>query len=116
VLKISNAPRIVVQSRPRTAPCDLARNLKKLEQGCEIVSSVSASGARVTYTLSYPNKVTQTFRDTADKRGHSLHVFNVVAAPSLGTASVIVRVTVSAVLRDGTPLHPATTRFQIRRR
>jgi hypothetical protein len=115
VLRIANAPRTVVQSRARTVPCNLARNLRRLERGCEIVSSVSASGARVTYTLHYPNKMTQTFRDIADRRGHSLHVFNVVVVPPSAAASVVVRVTVTAVLRDGTRLHTATTRFRVSR-
>jgi hypothetical protein len=115
---VHNRPRTVKGGR--TTSCDLTTNLHQLQSGCEIVSSVSRARASVMYTLSYPSVagqagVHQTFKDTADFRGHSLHIFNVPYLPPMGAThgslETIVRVTMVATLPDGTTLYTGTTRF-----
>jgi hypothetical protein len=93
--------------------------MKKLESGCEIVSSVSARGARVVYTVTYPGpqNLRQTFTDRADLRGHSLHIFNVPYLPPVGSMhgapATIARVTVAATLPGGGTLKAGATRFVV---
>jgi hypothetical protein len=116
VLVIHNSPRTVVGGRSR--PCDLAGNTKGAnERGCEIVSSVSAAGAMVTYTLTYQDGSTQRFVDRADSRGHSLHPFNVVYRPSAHKGHkphrVAARISVQADLPAGTVLGPVYVRFAV---
>jgi len=117
VVVVHNAPRTVTGGR--LASCDLLPNLKKLEPGCIVISSISGSRARVVYTLTYPgtNGPTQVFTDTADFRGHSLHIFNAVYLPPAGAAhgspSTVVQVSVSATSQDGTTLQAGTTRFTV---
>jgi hypothetical protein len=97
----------------RTHACDLAKNTNGAKQrGCEIVSSVSAPGATVTYTLTYADGSSQHFTDTADRRGHSLHPFNVAYRP---TARSVARITVQATLPGGTMLGPVKVRFAVMR-
>lgn len=114
---VHNAPRTVKGGRTR--PCDLLSNLKKLGIGCEIISSVSIPGAKVSITITYPGRtvLSQTFKGTTDSRGHSLHIFNVPYMPPAGarhgTDATIARVTVIVTASDGTVLPAATTRFSI---
>jgi hypothetical protein len=115
-LTIHNNPRTVVGGR--IADCDIPSNTNGAhEPGCEIVSSVSAPGAVVIYTLTYADKSTQTFTDTADYRGHSLHPFNVAYTPPAGTRHgsppTVAYITISATLPDGTTLGPMKTRFAV---
>jgi hypothetical protein len=113
VLQIHNKPRTVIGGR--TADCDLAGNTNgALEGGCEIVSSVSAPGATVVYTLTFADKSQATFTDTADARGHSLHPFNVAFIPT--TFRSVAYISVSATLPDGTKLGPVNTRFAVQQR
>ncbi|MGH2391625.1 MAG: hypothetical protein ACRDIE_25795, partial [Chloroflexota bacterium] len=102
----------------RTQACDLAKNTNGAKQrGCEIVSSVSAPGATITYTLTYQDGSTQHFTDTADSRGHSLHPFNVAYRPAAGTGHLVVRsvahITVLAMLPGGAMLGPVHVRFAV---
>jgi hypothetical protein len=109
VLEVHNRPAVITGGRMR--PCDLASNLKRLLPGCEIISSVSAPGARVVYTIAYPRvkgrSFVQTFEDRADARGHSLHAFNVAYLPPVGaragSPATVALVTVAATLAS----HPA---------
>ena len=112
-----------------TAACALQTDRSKLSQGCIIISSISAPGATVVYTLTYPAAITptlsatasvtntDTFTDTADYRGHSLHVFNAAYLPPVGAKHgsplTIVRVSVSATTQDGMALLPGRTRFTV---
>jgi hypothetical protein len=106
-----------------TKPCALNANLEHLGRGCEIISAVAAPGATVTYTIVYPTlegrQLRQVFADTADYRGHSLHIFNVPYLPPAGarhgTARTVARVTVAATLADAgkTLLGPVSFRFTI---
>lgn len=117
-VEVHNAPRTVKGGR--TTLCDLKKNMQKLEQGCAIISSISAPGIKVVYTIAYPGpgNLRQTFTDTTDRRGHSLHVFNVpyLAPPGAkhGSPATIARVTV-AVLAGGSVLQPGGTRFVVAR-
>lgn len=116
---------VIVRNKPatvkggRTTPCGLIANLIKLQKGCEIISSISRPGARVTYTLVYPARsgLRQVFVDRADRRGHSLHVFNVPYTPPVGarhgSPPTVVRVTVSATLPNGSKLRSGDTRFVV---
>jgi len=116
---------VIVRNKPatvkggRTTPCGLIANLIKLQKGCEIISSISRPGARVTYVLVYPARsgLRQVFVDRADRRGHSLHVFNVPYTPPVGvrhgSPPTVVRVTVSAVLPNGSKLRSGDTRFVV---
>jgi hypothetical protein len=102
----------------RTQACDQAGNTNGAEQpGCEIVSSEWLPHARVTYTLSYPDGTTQTFVDTADSRGHSLHAFAVHYRAPLGAVhdqvSTIVRIHVTARSQDGRRTTSSSTRFAV---
>jgi hypothetical protein len=119
----------VVHNKPstvaggRTKPCDLQANLTHLSRGCEIISSISARGARVVYTIVYPKRngrqLRQTFTDTADRRGHSLHIFNVPYLPppgsTRGAAATVARVTVAVTLARParTALAPFSFRFVV---
>jgi hypothetical protein len=121
LVAVHNAPRTVTGGRSK--PCDLRSNLKILAKGCEIISSVSAPGARVLYTLTYRPRhghvARETFRGTADARGHSLHVFNIPFVPPPGarhgSPETLVQVTVAATLPSGRVLAPATTHFVLAR-
>jgi hypothetical protein len=117
-------PTLVVHNSPRTIvggganPCTIAGNTNgKKEPHCEIVSSISAPGASVTYTLKFANGTTLTFDDTADKRGHSLHPFAVSYLPARGSKhgqpSTVARIVVTAKLTDGATLGPVTVRFAV---
>ena len=124
---VHNAPRTVMGGH--TAACALQTDRSKLSQGCIIISSISAAGATVVYTLTYPAAITptlsatasvtntDTFTDTADYRGHSLHVFNAAYLPPVGAKHgsplTIVRVSVSATTQDGMALLPGRTRFTV---
>jgi hypothetical protein len=116
-VEVHNAPRTVVGGNK--AACDLQTNLQQLGAGCVIIASISGPGATVVYTLTYPdpNTAPQTFTDTADSRGHSLHIFNVAYVPPAGAnhgdPSTIVQVTASATLADGTAIDAANTRFVV---
>jgi hypothetical protein len=103
----------------RTAACTLAGNTNgSIERGCEIVSSQRLPGAMVTYTVRYADGATQTFTDTADRRGHSLHAFNAAALPaavSHGLARAVVLIAVMAVLPDGTTAGTTRTRYAVQR-
>jgi hypothetical protein len=114
-LQIHNKPRTVTGGR--TTDCDLAGNTNgALEGGCEIVSSVSAPGATVVYTLTFADKSQETFTDTADARGHSLHPFSVAyKPPAKGPHRTVAYISVSATLPDGTTLGPMKTRFAVQR-
>jgi hypothetical protein len=89
------------------------------ERGCEIVSSVSAPGAAVSYTLTYADGSTQHFTDTADRRGHSLHAFNVAYRPAAaaghGTGRAAATILVQATLTNGDVLVPVHVRFAVMR-
>ncbi len=117
VVEVHNEPRTVQGGR--AAPCDLQINLKKITPRCEILSSVSSAGATVVYTIVYPEPLSamEIFTDTADFRGHSLHIFNVPYVPPVGVAhgapSTVANVTVRASTAGGTPLAPAKTRFTV---
>jgi hypothetical protein len=112
VLQIHNKPRTIVGGR--TAACTIAGNTNgAMQSGCEIVSSVSGPGATVVYTLTFADKSTETFTDTADARGHSLHPFAVTYRPSTGTSRGVAYISVSATLPDGTQLGPVKTRFAV---
>jgi len=118
-------PTLVIHNAPRTvkgghsADCDLQANLTQLTEGCVIVSSISAPGATISYSLLYPGSggQEQKFTDTADFRGHSLHIFGVAYLPPAGSAHgsplTVVKVTVSATLADGSSLGPVGTRFVV---
>ncbi len=102
--------------------CDLQTNLKHLSPGCEIISSISAPGAAVVYTIVYPKlngqQIIQSFTDTADYRGHSLHIFNVPYLPPVGakhgTPLTVAHVTVSAtLLPNHAPLNDVKFRFTV---
>ncbi len=126
-VQVHNAPRTVMGGH--TAACALQTDRGKLSQGCIIISSISAAGATVVYTLTYPAAITPTlsatasvtntdiFTDTADDRGHSLHVFNAAYLPPVGAKHgsplTIVRVSVSATTQDGMALLPGRTRFTV---
>ncbi len=98
----------------RTLACDLAKNTNGAKQGgCEIVSSVSAPGATVTYTLTYQDGSTQHFTDIADSRGHSLHAFNVAYRPGAGTGRSVAHITVLVMLPGGAMLSPMHVRFAV---
>ena len=117
---VHHAPRTVKGGR--TTACNLRANLVRLEVGCQIVSSISGPHAQVVYTVVYPSipghaRITQIFTDTADVRGHSLHVFYVPYVPPVGSAhgsrATVALVTVAATLPDGTTIPPGTTRFVV---
>jgi hypothetical protein len=126
--EIHSRPKIVFGGR--STPCDLGRNLLSLEKGCLIVSSVSsvsAPGAHVQYVLVYPtySGIGAVFTDTADARGHSLHVFNMpyLAAPrgwkgpagwdTPGTGSWSkVGIVVQIVRPDGKSVSPAAAGYR----
>jgi len=116
-IEIHNAPRTVRGGRAMA--CDLGSNLRSLSAGCAVVSSVSAPRATVVYTLAYPQHVLppQVFTDTADLRGHSLHIFNVPYLPPLGVRHgaplTVVQVRGAATLPNGARLAPARTRFTV---
>jgi len=116
-LAIHNAPRTVKGGH--SADCDLQANLTQLTAGCVIVSSISAPGATISYSLLYPGSggQEQKFTDTADFRGHSLHIFGVAYLPPAGSTHgsplTVVKVTVSATLADGSSLGPVGTRFVV---
>ena len=117
-LVIHNNPRTVLGGRSKA--CDLAGNTRGArEGGCEIVSSVSAAGAMVTYTLTYQDGSTQHFTDRADSRGHSLHPFNVAYRPpekkGQKVVRMVARIAVRAVLSDGVTLGPVNLRFAVMR-
>ncbi len=102
----------------RKADCTIAGNTKGAhEPGCEIVSGISAPGATVVYTLKYADGATQTFTDTADFRGHSLHPFNVAYMPPKGSKhgqpATVAYITVTATLKNGTSLGPLAARFAV---
>jgi hypothetical protein len=84
-----------------------------------VISSISSARAKVVYKLTYPGPgvLTQLFTDTADLRGHSLHIFNVPYMPPVGAThgspETVVNVTVAATTPDGTALQPGTTRFTV---
>jgi len=116
-LAIHNAPRTVKGGH--SADCDLQANLTQLTEGCVIISSISAPGATISYSLLYPGSggQEQKFTDTADFRGHSLHIFGVAYLPPAGSTHgsplTVVKVTVSATLADGSSLGPVGTRFVV---
>jgi len=126
-VQVHNAPRTVMGGHK--AACSLQTDRSKLSQGCIIISIISAAGATVVYTLTYPAAITptlsatasvtntDTFTDTADYRGHSLHVFNAAYLPPVGAKHgsplTIVRVSVSATTQDGMALLPGRTRFTV---
>jgi hypothetical protein len=98
--------------------CDIPGNTNgAVERGCEIVSSVSAPGAMVTYTLTFADKITATFTNTADFRGHSLHPFSIAYLPPVGSKHgsppTVAYISVSATLPDGSTLGPVKTRFAV---
>ena len=118
VVIVHNVPRTVKGGRATI--CDLKTNLAALQSGCVILSSISVQSARVVYTLTYPtlpgqSAITQVFTDTADYRGHSLHIFNVPYVPPTGALhgapATIVQVAVTATGPDGTVIPAGTTRF-----
>jgi hypothetical protein len=116
VLVIHNSPRTVIGGRSR--PCDLTRNTRGAnEHGCEIVSSVSAAGAIVTYMLTYQDGSKQRFVDRADSRGHSLHPFNVIYQPPAHKGQkpsrVMAHISVQADLPAGTVIGPVNVRFAV---
>jgi hypothetical protein len=116
VLQIHNYRRTIVGGR--TKACDILGNINGANApGCEIVSSTTAPGATVVYTLNYPDGTTQSFTDTADNRGHSLHAFNGAYKPAPGSKhgspQTIAYISVSATLLDGTKLGPVDTRFAV---
>lgn len=117
ILVLHNRAKTVLGGR--TADCDLPGNTAgRIERGCEILSSLWLPGARVTYTVRYADDTTQTFTDTADSRGHSLHAFNVAYLPKpakSGLARAVVLVDVQAVLPDGTSAGTTSIRFAAQR-
>jgi hypothetical protein len=114
-----NVPRTVKGGNEQ--PCDLQTNLKQLSTGCELISSISAPGAAVVYTLVYPKlngiQFIQSFTDVADARGHSLHIFNVPYLPpegaTHGSPETIVQVKVSATLTNHYALPDVNFRFTV---
>jgi hypothetical protein len=118
---VHNAPRTVKGGN--TQACDLATNLQHLSTGCIVISSTSAPGAAVVYTLVYPKvngvQFIQSFTDFADSRGHSLHIFNVPYVPPQGakhgSPETIVQVKVSATMTNHYALPDVTTRFVVAR-
>jgi hypothetical protein len=116
VLQIHNNPRTVVGGR--TTACDIPGNTNGAhEPGCEILSSVSAPGASVVYTITFADNSTLTFTDTADFRGHSLHPFAIGYLPPVGSKhgqpSTVAYISISATLPDGSILGPVKTRFAV---
>ena len=102
----------------RVRACDLSDNTHgAVEPGCEIVSVEWLPRARVTYTLRYPNGSAQTFVDTADGRGHSLHPFAVSYRPPPravhGQPSTVASILVTAVSRDGSQTASADSHFAV---
>jgi hypothetical protein len=82
-LVVHNAPRLAVGGR--TSACSASKNsIKKQEPGCVVVLATWLPGATITYTVSYPNRTSQTFTATADGAGHAQHVFNIRYKPSAG--------------------------------
>ena len=117
-LTVYNQPHTVQGGRTRA--CDLARNTRGAwQRGCEIVSSISVPGARVTYTVTFPNGTVRRFTDRMDSRGHSLHPFEIAYLPPKGarhgSRPTIARVMAVVLLANGTKLGPVSLRFSILR-
>jgi hypothetical protein len=114
-LEVFNTPKTVVGGR--SVLCDLAGNSAgQSEPGCEVVSSISAPAATLTYTMTYQDGFTQHFTGTADRHGYLLHAFNVTYLPPIGNGQTPVRsvayITVLAEL-GGQLLGWETVRFAV---
>ena len=116
VLSVHNRTHTVTGGRVQ--PCDLRQNTGgAIEPGCEIVSAEWLPGARVTYTLRYPDGATQTFVDIADSRGHSLHAFQVSYRPPVhvahGQPATVATIQIRVASADGRRAASARSRFTV---
>ncbi len=118
-VEVHNTPRTVIGGR--STPCAVHPTPHAPQPGCEIISSITAPGALVTYRIVYPGVrgLVQTFVDKADARGHSLRVANVPyqgpAGARHGSPTTVARLVVTARLPDGTVSVPGSTRFTVMR-
>jgi hypothetical protein len=106
----------------RTTACPRQTNAQRLPAGCVLISSVSARGARVTYTLDYPRGAhlrAATFTGTADRQGRVLHVFNVPYRPRAGAKpgapETVVSVRITVLFPGSKKPKIANTHFAVTR-
>ena len=71
----------------RTAACDQAASAHgTFQSGCEVVASHWLPGAKVAYSIGYPDGSSQAFTVTADSAGSTQHAFAVAYTPAPRTA------------------------------
>ena len=102
----------------RTAACDQVASVRgTLQPGCEVVSSHWLPGAKVVYTISYPDGSSQAYTAIADSAGNAQHAFAVAYKPAPrtahGDAPTVAWINLMATSRDGVRMASASLRFSV---
>ena len=102
----------------RTAPCDQAANARgAFQPGCEVITGHWLPGAKVVYSIGYPDGSSQAYTATTNSAGNVQHAFGVVYKPAPhtahGDAPTVAWITMLATSRDGVQAASASLRFSV---
>jgi hypothetical protein len=113
-------PTLALDNKPHTVVGGRKVRCSKPATGCEAIWAITQAGARVAFTVTYPDHSRQVFTETSNSLGQTpAHLISVAYLPPAGSRhdspTTIAYVAASAQLANGSMVKAKVLRFAVMR-